>query len=160
MSDPTNAVARPSGRCPRQCLKCGRTFLSDGIHQRICRACKRVRSPDEVEPDERLDSEASCARRAQGLRRLMGLSLKRQGLARFFVGLGHRFETCQWIDGEPSADDSCKCGRFVRPGASYCDRHMERGRLHSQDCARSNAQHRSNDPSCDGRSRAEERQAA
>ena len=51
-------------------------------------------------------------------------------LARFFVGLGYRFETCQWIDGKPTADDSCKCGLPVRHGASYYDQHEDEARLH------------------------------
>jgi hypothetical protein len=120
----------PSAPHPRECLKCGRTFLSEGIHQRICRACKRTRSPDDAESDEQLDSEASRARRAQGLRRLMGLPMHQQGLARYLVGLGHWFESCQWIDGEPTADDSCKCGLSVRHGSSYCDQHEDLARLH------------------------------
>jgi hypothetical protein len=66
------------------------------------------------------------------LRRLMGLPLDRRGLARFFVGWGHRFQTCQWIDGEPSADESCKCGRPVRLGSSYCGRHDELARIPSR----------------------------
>ena len=135
MVSDVQAIANPKspprpkpGPSTRPCLKCGRTFLSEGIHQRICRACKRIRSPDEAEPDERLDSEASRARRALGLRRLLGLSMREQGLARFFVGLGHRFEICQWIEGEPRGDDSCKCGRPVRPGAPYCSTHAHRAR--------------------------------
>lgn len=34
--------------------------------------------------------------------------------------------TCQWIDGEPSADDSCKCGDPVVDGKSYCKPHFAR----------------------------------
>jgi hypothetical protein len=63
----------------------------------------------------------------------MGLSTRRRGIARFFLGLGHRFESCQWIDGDPTADDSCKCGRQVRDGSVYCDDHQERARR--QPCA-------------------------
>ncbi len=33
---------------------------------------------------------------------------------------------CQWIEGEPSADDRCKCGKPVVPGASYCEPHLRR----------------------------------
>lgn len=132
MSDPRALAGTPLDPRPRRCLKCGRTFPSDGIHQRICRACKRIRSPDDPEPDERLDSEASRNRRAQGLRRLMGLPLDRQGLARFFAGRRLCFRKCQWIDGSPSADESCKCGRPVRPGSSYCDRHHELARIPAQ----------------------------
>ena len=114
----------------RSCLKCRRTFSSAGIHHRICRTCKRARPPDEAAQDEQFESEASRIRRLQGLRRLMGLPLRRQGLARFFVGVSHRFDTCQWIDGEPTSDESCKCGRAVRPGSAYCEGHAERTRLY------------------------------
>lgn len=34
--------------------------------------------------------------------------------------------TCQWIGGEPSADDACKCGRPTIPGFSYCAPHVAR----------------------------------
>jgi hypothetical protein len=119
----------------RKCLKCGRSFPSEGSHQRICRVCKRTRSPDDNEPDERLDSEASRARRERGLRRLMGLPKRQQGLARFFRGRGQSFEMCQWIDGEPRANDSCKCGLPVRPGSAYCDEHAARAHLHPPSAA-------------------------
>lgn len=44
------------------------------------------------------------------------------------VALGEiaRPRTCQWIDGEPSADDACKCGRPTIPGFSYCAPHVAR----------------------------------
>lgn len=41
-----------------------------------------------------------------------------------FTGGG--FRTCQWIDGEPSRDDSCKCGKPAATGSSYCDDHLAR----------------------------------
>lgn len=32
--------------------------------------------------------------------------------------------TCQYIEGEPTADDQCKCRRPVwRPGAAFCWQH-------------------------------------
>ncbi|MCC6194597.1 MAG: hypothetical protein IT518_09040 [Burkholderiales bacterium] len=34
--------------------------------------------------------------------------------------------TCQWIDGEPSADDACKCGQPTMLGFSYCEPHLAR----------------------------------
>lgn len=123
-----HTVAPPAPR-PRKCLRCGRTFPSEGNHQRICRTCKRTRSLDDPEPEEQLDSEASRARRERGLRRLMGLTTRRGGITRFFLGRGRLFETCQWIDGEPCADDSCKCGSPVRSPSAYCDRHAARARL-------------------------------
>lgn len=33
---------------------------------------------------------------------------------------------CQFIEGEPSADDTCKCNAPVKPGSSYCPEHHER----------------------------------
>ena len=39
------------------------------------------------------------------------------------------FRSCQWIEGEPSADDRCKCGRPVQPDESnwpYCAEHLKR----------------------------------
>lgn len=35
------------------------------------------------------------------------------------------FRTCQWIAGEPSADDACKCGAPTWPDSNYCPRHHE-----------------------------------
>lgn len=126
MSDRKGARGRPPAVAPRRCLRCGRTFLSEGIHQRICRTCKRTRRPDDAEAGERWDSEVSRLRREQGLRRLMGLPTRQVGIARFFAGLGHRFAICQWIEGEPTADDACKCGRRVRGGTVYCEQHEKR----------------------------------
>ncbi len=34
-------------------------------------------------------------------------------------------KTCQWIEGEPSLDDACKCG-FPTSGRSYCAGHHSR----------------------------------
>lgn len=33
---------------------------------------------------------------------------------------------CQWIEGEPSADDACKCGAPALSGSSYCAEHHAR----------------------------------
>lgn len=33
---------------------------------------------------------------------------------------------CQWIEGEPSADDACKCGRPALVGRSWCPDHFAR----------------------------------
>lgn len=33
---------------------------------------------------------------------------------------------CQWIEGSPRADDSCKCGAPTAPKSSYCERHHGR----------------------------------
>jgi len=34
------------------------------------------------------------------------------------------FRSCQWISGEPSADDSCKCGEPVVVVGVYCTSHQ------------------------------------
>lgn len=39
--------------------------------------------------------------------------------------LGHPKE-CQWIEGEPTCDDSCKCLVATVPGKSYCEEHQKR----------------------------------
>lgn len=36
-------------------------------------------------------------------------------------GMIHK--TCQYIAGQPTRADSCKCGRRVAPGSSYCAEH-------------------------------------
>lgn len=36
-----------------------------------------------------------------------------------------RFRTCQFIEGEPSMDDACKCGAPAADGV-YCANHRER----------------------------------
>ncbi len=110
----------------RACLNCGRDFDSEGAHHRICRPCKRVRGLDDPEPEIQLDCEASQARRERGLRLLMDLPLRKRGLARFLVGADLTFRACQWIAGEPSADDGCKCGRPTVSGSAYCAYHRGR----------------------------------
>ena len=119
----------PSGERARECLSCRRSFLSEGAYHRICRLCKRVRSPDDPDSGDGLDSEASRARRERGLRALMGLPGGERGLARYLVRTRHGFRACQWIAGEPSAEEACKCGRVTAPGSPYCERHRVRALL-------------------------------
>lgn len=33
---------------------------------------------------------------------------------------------CQYIEGEPSADDRCKCAKLTVPGSPYCQQHHSR----------------------------------
>lgn len=40
--------------------------------------------------------------------------------------LGPRGRQCQWIEGEPSGDDSCKCLRETAFGVSWCQTHRTR----------------------------------
>ena len=37
-----------------------------------------------------------------------------------------RFPYCQFIAGKPSPDDTCKCGREVKPHSPYCPEHDAR----------------------------------
>lgn len=37
-----------------------------------------------------------------------------------------RFRTCQFIGGDPSANDACKCGNPTIDGGPYCAHHLER----------------------------------
>jgi hypothetical protein len=34
--------------------------------------------------------------------------------------------SCQWIEGEPSEDDACKCGKPAAAGRPYCPPHEAR----------------------------------
>ncbi len=40
---------------------------------------------------------------------------------------------CQFIAGDPSADDACKCRRPAMPGSPYCEVHAEICREHEED---------------------------
>jgi hypothetical protein len=40
--------------------------------------------------------------------------------------VGPKGRQCQWIAGEPSGDDSCKCLRETARGESWCQAHLER----------------------------------
>ena len=114
---------------PRRCLKCGRIFPSKGAFHRICRHCKRVRGPDDPDdPDTgaSCDGEVSRERRERLLRALMGLPLAGRDRTEVLGGVAFRFRTCQWILGEPSADEACKCGSATLAGSVYCLRHRAR----------------------------------
>ena len=41
--------------------------------------------------------------------------------------------TCQYIAGEPSADDRCKCRRPALPGSPYCEIHGQICRAHGEE---------------------------
>ena len=48
-------------------------------------------------------------------------------MTRSFLSVrGMRFHTCQWIEGQPSADDACKCGQPTQRGGPYCAAHHAR----------------------------------
>ena len=114
---------------PRSCLKCGRIFPFKGAFHRICRHCKRVRGPEDADdPDAGAsrDGEVSRERRERLLRALMGLPLAGRGRAEAPGGAAYRFRTCQWILGEPSAEEACKCGSTTLAGSAYCLRHRAR----------------------------------
>ena len=40
--------------------------------------------------------------------------------------VGPRGRQCQWIEGEPSGDDGCKCLRRTARGKIWCPAHLER----------------------------------
>ncbi len=42
---------------------------------------------------------------------------------------GVAFRRCQWIAGEPTRDESCKCGAPAIPGSPYCEAHHRRAYL-------------------------------
>lgn len=48
------------------------------------------------------------------------------GITSFRGGGASRARTCQWIAGDPSADDACKCGKPTAPGSVYCPDHLAR----------------------------------
>ena len=52
--------------------------------------------------------------------RLQSLAI---GVGRRFCDVGPPPKHCQFIAGEPSADDRCKCRSPAREGSSYCDFH-------------------------------------
>jgi len=45
------------------------------------------------------------------------------------------FDRCQWIAGEPSRDDACKCGAPTAPGSPWCPRHHARAIWRRDDAA-------------------------
>ena len=50
---------------------------------------------------------------------------------------GWRPKACQFIEGEPSFDESCKCRKPLLPGSSYCPEHHARcwfGRVEKSQC--------------------------
>ena len=52
-----------------------------------------------------------------------------RGIATFpRVALDARIRGCQWIAGEPSADDACKCGAAVGETRIYCPEHEIKAR--------------------------------
>lgn len=47
--------------------------------------------------------------------------------------LGAPPATCQHIAGDPTGDDSCKCGAPVKPGSSYCREHDQQNKIFPDD---------------------------
>jgi hypothetical protein len=45
---------------------------------------------------------------------------------RSFVPLGPLPKICQWIEGEPTWDDTCKCCAPTQAGSVYCSEHLAR----------------------------------
>jgi hypothetical protein len=109
--------------CIRRCLKCNRSFCSAGVHHRICSLCKRVRHPEDCDSGKSRDCDATRERRDRYLRALMGLSLAKGNPTEIFARAKPRIRTCQWIAGEPSENEACKCGAATCDGSVYCVRH-------------------------------------
>ena len=59
-------------------------------------------------------------------KRKTGLPTSTPKFARVVTGV--LFRGCQWITGEPSADDSCKCGAAVGETRVYCPEHEIKAR--------------------------------
>ena len=58
-----------------------------------------------------------------------GISMRHRKYANrplFPVDTDKPFRKCQWIAGEPSPDDSVKCGARAVPGRPYCEEHTAR----------------------------------
>ena len=53
-----------------------------------------------------------------------GMPLRLARMAK--MASGARFRECQWIPGEPSADDACKCGAKTGRSRVYCPEHEAR----------------------------------
>lgn len=51
-------------------------------------------------------------------------TLRRKPISPGFVAAPARL--CQWIEGDPTPDDSCKCLAPSAPGVSYCPAHAQR----------------------------------
>ena len=67
-------------------------------------------------PSDRQMNKAILASREQRLR----------GVARTPLTVGARPKQCQWIQNEPTANDSCKCGARTVAESSYCAEHEAR----------------------------------
>ncbi len=68
------------------------------------------------------------ARADQKIRGENGQELLPWAMTRAFLSVrGMRFATCQWIAGQPIADDACKCGRPT-VGGLYCAEHKAHAR--------------------------------
>lgn len=48
------------------------------------------------------------------------------------TAVGPRSRQCQWIEGLPTRDDSCKCLAETPPGEPYCPSHEHRSRRHTE----------------------------
>lgn len=62
------------------------------------------------------------AQHLQRVERAKGGTATYLAIRRGFVGTA-RFKECQWIAGDPSASDECKCRHPVEDGKPYCSDH-------------------------------------
>lgn len=121
---------------PRRTAKLTELWLAGWSARRIARfigtsanavvgKSNRLHLPRRANPVDRSRAKAKVTRLPLSQAKDRSLGKHRALLAVFRHG-GHRFATCQWIAGEPTIDDSCKCGAPTLKGAPYCADHWAR----------------------------------
>lgn len=73
---------------------------------------------------QRAARSARSANSTNKLRRKLGLATDERFIPRLASTDGLRFRSCQYIEGNPMADDSCKCGSAT-DGGPWCERHRQ-----------------------------------
>lgn len=81
---------------------------------------RKIGLPRRQSPINRTGSRLN---RGQSPERIRNQWLGNHGRRRV-VPISLRFKTCQWIEGQPTPDDSCKCGAPVVMGEPYCAAHL------------------------------------
>ena len=83
-------------------------------------AAAKPRMPQSSKSDSRLilyrEQQKALVRTGQLLKGVFG--------QRKYAAGQIRFKKCQWIEGDPSADDRCKCGKRTKDGNPYCSKHQ------------------------------------
>lgn len=90
----------------------------------------RGRNPDPAvtarDDQRRMLARSQGGAAEQTRRRAAGMPVTALAIRPGFTGGPAR--RCQFIEGEPSPDDACKCGRAAEPGHSWCAAHLSRVR--------------------------------